>query len=282
MDSRRKNPIEVIIMPDVCVVGLGEIGLPTAKFLKGMNLSTYGFDIRVEAADRAHSAGITASTDWNDLPKCDIYIICVSTGFDEVGNPDFSSVFSVADNLREIVDRDTVISLESTLNPGISRRIFREVFESAVRLVHVPHRYWLGGAERHGVSQQRVIGGVDEESLRKGLMFYRDLLGIPVTPVSSIEVAEMSKIAENAYRFVQIAFVEELKLACIENGLSFEEVRVACNTKWNIQMLEARDGIGGSCLPKDLRYLSSLSMHNEILKAAMSSDEEYTKQFGRK
>jgi len=109
------------------------------------------------------------------------------------------------------------------------------------------------------------------------LEFYRDVLGIPIHEVSSVEVAEMSKIAENAYRYVQIAFAEELRMICEESGLSFNEVRGACNTKWNVEILEARDGIAGHCLPKDTRYLSSLTSFNTLMKSALAVDEQYRK-----
>jgi UDP-N-acetyl-D-mannosaminuronate dehydrogenase len=92
----------------------------------------------------------------------------------------------------------------------------------------------------------------------------------------------MAKITENAYRYVQIAFAEELRMACEALGLDFNEVREACNTKWNVEILEAREGIGGHCLPKDIRYLSSLTIHNTLLKAAIKADEEYRKWLSEK
>jgi len=88
-------------------------------------------------------------------------------------------------------------------------------------------------------------------------------------------VAEMCKIAENAYRYVQIAFAEELKMVCEECGLNFDDVRKACNTKWNIEILEARDGISGHCLPKDIRYVTSLTTFNTLMKGALTVDEQY-------
>ena len=87
----------------------------------------------------------------------------------------------------------------------------------------------------------------------------------------------MSKVAENAYRYLQIAFAEELKMTCGDLGLDFEKVREACNTKWNIEMLEARDGINGHCLPKDIRYLASVGPHNLLTQSAITVDKAYRK-----
>ncbi|MGN6347320.1 MAG: response regulator, partial [Candidatus Nitrosocosmicus sp.] len=102
-------------------------------------------------------------------------------------------------------------------------------------------------------------------------------LGIPMHPVSSIEVAELTKIIENAHRYLQISFAEELYLYCKANGISFTELRDSLNTKWNVDILEPRDGIGGHCLPKDTKMFinSSEISKSKILQAAMQVDESY-------
>jgi UDP-N-acetyl-D-mannosaminuronic acid dehydrogenase len=119
------------------------------------------------------------------------------------------------------------------------------------------------------------MGAIDGPSLKEGLKFYRRKLRIPVQVVSPIEVAEMAKVAENAYRYVQIAFAEEMRMVCETFGLDFEDVRKACNSKWNIEILEARDGIGGHCLPKEIKYFISLSKHNTFSRAAVATDAAY-------
>jgi UDP-N-acetyl-D-mannosaminuronate dehydrogenase len=102
-------------------------------------------------------------------------------------------------------------------------------------------------------------------------------LGIPMHPVSSVEVAELTKIVENAHRYLQIAFAEELYLYSKANGISFSELRESLNTKWNVEILEPRDGIGGHCLPKDTKMFinSSNTIKSKILQAAMEIDEDY-------
>jgi len=102
-------------------------------------------------------------------------------------------------------------------------------------------------------------------------------LGIPMHPVSEVEIAETTKIVENAHRFLQIAFAEDLYLYCEANDINFSELRDALNTKWNVNILEPRDGIGGHCLPKDTKMFlqSSNRRQNKILRAAMNVDEEY-------
>jgi len=259
----------------VCVLGLGEVGLPTAIYIMERGLEVWGYDIDPNAVVRAKEREIKATTDWNEIPPMDIYVICVPTLLKEDEAPDLSPVFDVTEKIAQKASSSTLVSIESTIIPGVSRKIWKEIFKEHVKLVHAPHRYWKGNPVRYGVRQLRVIGAVNQESLDAGLRFYRDTLDIPLHMVSSVEVAEISKIAENAYRYVQIAFAEELRMICENLELDFEEVRRACNTKWNIEILEARDGIGGHCLPKDIRYLAYLTPRNILLKAAILVDKEY-------
>ena len=101
-------------------------------------------------------------------------------------------------------------------------------------------------------------------------------LGIPIHPVTSIEIAEITKIAENAHRYLQIAFAEDLYLYGQSNNINFPELRNALNTKWNVNILESREGIGGHCLPKDTKMFLQSSMYtSKILEAATEVDQEY-------
>ena len=106
-------------------------------------------------------------------------------------------------------------------------------------------------------------------------------LGIPMHPVTEIEIAEITKVVENAHRYLQIAFAEELYLYCQANNINFPELRDALNTKWNVNILEPREGIGGHCLPKDTKMFlhssssPSISKRSKILTAAMEVDLEY-------
>jgi UDP-N-acetyl-D-mannosaminuronate dehydrogenase len=102
-------------------------------------------------------------------------------------------------------------------------------------------------------------------------------LGIPMHPVSKVEIAELSKITENAHRYLQIAFAEDLYLYCQANNINFSELRDALNTKWNVNILEPREGIGGHCLPKDTKMFlqSSKSIRSKILSSAIEVDQDY-------
>jgi len=260
----------------VCVLGLGEVGLPTAKYMLGKKLDVWGYDIELAAVKRAKKNGVGKATCvWDEIPVVDVYVICVSTRL-KSNNPDLSPIFEVCEKISgKIASSHPLVSIESTVIPGVSRHVYEDLFKRHVHLVHVPHRYWTEQPVEHGVNQLRVIGSVDSASLERGVVFYRDVLGISLHTVSTIEVAEMSKIAENACRYVQIAFGEELRMVCEDLKLDFDEVRNACNTKWNIKILEARDGIGGHCLPKDVQYLASLATSKTLINGAIMVDRKY-------
>ena len=104
-----------------------------------------------------------------------------------------------------------------------------------------------------------IEDGVGGETYPTIPSFHRSL-GIPMYSVSNIEIAETTKVVENAHRYLQIAFAEELYLYCQANNINFPELRDALNTKWNVEILEPREGIGGHCLPKDTKmFLQSTS-----------------------
>jgi UDP-N-acetyl-D-mannosaminuronate dehydrogenase len=146
----------------------------------------------------------------------------------------------------------------------------------------LPSRWWKQEEDKYGVAQLRVIGTLNEESKQQALSFY-DTIGIPVHLVNSLEIAELSKLVENTYYYLRIAYAEELKLLCDENNLNFDELRDAVNTKWNVDLAEARDGIGGECLPKDIQFLINAYPKTPLLHGAVNADVNYrAEQTGKK
>jgi nucleotide sugar dehydrogenase len=258
----------------VCVLGLGQIGLPTAKYIAEKGFDVQGYDISEAAVKRAENNSIKATGEWREVRPAGVYVICVSTLL-KGDEPDLTPIFDVCEKISEKAGPESLISVESTIIPGTCRKVYKEIFKEHVTLVHTPHRYWAENPTEYGVKQKRLMGAIDEKSMAKGLSFYKNHLEMPLHIVPSIEIAEMAKVAENAYRYVQIAFAEELKMGCEKLGLDFENVREACNTKWNIGILEARDGIGGHCLPKEIRYFASLSEYNILSRSAMAVDTAY-------
>jgi nucleotide sugar dehydrogenase len=260
----------------VCVVGLGQIGLPVAQYVQAKGLEVWGYDINPNTIEKAgKNKKLHLTTDWTDIPQVDAYIVAVTTG--QVNEcPDISAVFEVCRKVSKSAKSSGLVSIESTIVPGTCKKVFDEIFKGKINLVHCPHRYWADQPEEHGVNQIRVIGATNPASLKVGLNFYKETLGIPMFQVSTAEIAEMCKITENSHRFLQIAYAEELKMICAKIGMSFDELRAAMNTKWNVDLPEAREGIGRHCLPKDIRYVMSLApTESTLLESATLVDKKY-------
>ena len=278
----------------VVIIGLGQLGLPVAKYVKEHGFDTFGYDINQKTMQSAEANyGIKQATNFGDF---DVLIICVSTHRpDDMFTPQVDGLMSVVEKISREAKAGALISIESTIPKGTSKKVFEKV-DHRLHVVHAPHRWYALEEEVHGVNQLRIVGGVSNCCLQHGLNFYdgREVvpqttetatssaagiktLSIPMHPVSSVEVAELTKIVENAHRYLQIAFAEELYLYCKSNSISFSELRESLNTKWNVEVLEPRDGIGGHCLPKDTRMFinSSNTIRSKILQAAMEIDEDY-------
>jgi len=258
----------------VCVAGLGAVGYPTALHAHNMGFITYGYDVDEEKVSKITE--FQAFSEWSEVPESQVYMVCVSTGWKDE-KPDMSNIFDVCKKIAGR-RRKSLVCIESTVSLGTCRRIAK-LFDE-VHLVHVPHRYWAEDPVKHGVRQMRVIGALDSSSLDVGKKFY-EILEVPLHVVPSLEVAEIVKISENAYRFVEIAFVENLRMICEGLGIPFEGVRRGANTKWNINFLEPRDGIGGECLPKDTRYLSYLAGKSPLLSGSIWADRLYKEYIGK-
>ncbi len=278
----------------VLVIGLGQLGLPVAKYVKERGFDTYGYDISPKAVELAQkTAAIDKATIFGEF---DVFILCVSTHkAGDIFSPQTDGLLSIVERISNEAKSGALVSIESTVPKGTSKKIF-EILNHRMHVVHAPHRWYSLEENIHGVNQLRVIGGVCDCCLKAGLAFYDGIdrvnansqsyllsssipksLGIPMHPVTNIETAEITKVVENAHRYLQIAFAEELYLYCQENNMSFAELQDALNTKWNVEILEPREGIGGHCLPKDTKMFlqSSNKRKSKILAAAMEVDQDY-------
>lgn len=261
----------------VLIIGLGEIGNSTAEYMSKMGLQVYGYDIDERAVRRAVFEGVIKKG-VSSFSGFDYYVICVSTHSPEdMDEPSFDGLFSVVDRLSFEGTNGALLSIESTVAKGISNEV-KEILNHRLHVAHFPHRYYAKEKHMHGVRQKRVLGGCEECCLTAAMSLYGDLLDIPFHLVSSVEVAELTKIIENSYRFLEIAFSEELYLFCNAYGIEYDELRGAINSKWNINLLEAMDGIGGHCLPKDAEMYLEILNHvspQSIIKSAKEIDERY-------
>ena len=271
----------------ISVVGLGYVGLPTALAFHDAGFRVFGIDISTKVIEKINSGENPLSDEsseivipvdsdrWavsNDFSEAifesDIVLITVPTPVDASNNPDLSYVFSASKAVIESINKNsrTIITLESTVFPGVTRSVLGKICEDSgiiigeqVFLAYSPERVSPGDPERTIASVARIVG-CDSPDIGNFLAeVYSHTTDSSSTFVGSIEVAEASKLIENAQRDVDIAFVNELSTILPLMGLDVEEVLNAASTKWNFHRHSPGIGVGGHCIPVDPYYYISLS-----------------------
>ena len=245
--------------------------------MNSLGLHVDGFDISEQAVSRALKNGVIKNK-ATSFRNYDYYIICISTHRPEdMFVPYLDGLMDIAQRLSHEGKSGALVGIDSTITRGTSQEILK-ILGHRLHVVHVPHRFFIHEKAEHGVRQTRVLGGCSSCCTDEAVNFYGKLLEIPLHMVSSVDIAELTKVVENSYRFLEIAFAEELRMVCENTQIDFNELRSAINTKWNIKILEARDGIGGHCLPKDSQMFIDLSRNvlaTSIIRAAKTVDEQY-------
>src|SRR5215831_2747552 len=266
----------------VAVLGLGYVGLPLAETFAWGNYPVLGFDIdpdkiaklekgesyigHIESdrvAELVATSRFDATTDPRRLAQADALVICVPTPLGEAREPDLSFVISTARTIRDHLRRGQLVVLESSTYPGTTDDVVRPILEETgliagtdFFLAYSPEREDPGNRDFATRNIPKVVGGLDEASLRLAVALYKPVVD-GVVPVSSTRVAEACKILENTYRAVNIALVNELKVVFEKMGIDVWEVIAAAKTKpFGFQAFYPGPGLGGHCIPIDPFYLS--------------------------
>ena len=268
----------------ILVIGLGQIGYSNAEYMTSLGLNVDGHDISEKAVKRALDNGIIRNR-AKSFQGYDYYVICISTHKpDNMFLPYLDGLYGIAHRISYEGKTGALVGIDSTITRGTSNKV-KEILHHRLHVVHVPHRFNVNEQMEHGVRQTRVLGGCESCCVSEARRFYGDLLKIPLHIVNSVDVTELSKIVENSHRFLEIAFAEELKMVCDRSGVDFDELRTAINTKWNIKILEAREGIDGHCLPKDSQMFVNMSknvIESSIIEAAKLIDHKYRLHIAQK
>jgi UDP-N-acetyl-D-mannosaminuronate dehydrogenase len=259
-------------MTNVFIMGLGEIGLNTAKYYRDVGCTVFGWDIDWAARSVAQQLGFQVTTNLEDFDfeDIDVISICVAT----------KAVEKVVTNLVEmfgLLDLCPLLIIESTVIPGTCSYIWDEILDRKMGIAHAPQRYWAADPHGRGVRRKRVLAASDNETFVRAIKFFKDV-NMLIYPVYGLEVAEMCKVAENAYRYVMIAYAEELANVCKDRGIDFLAVKEAIETHQSIgYLLEPREGIGGHCLPMASDIMVDISGYNDIICGAKEADARYRK-----
>jgi len=255
----------------ICVVGLGNIGFNLFTYLCHKSPEKIiGVDVNESRVKELWSQGYRVTADYRALTGIDVWLMAPSTGNHG------QNLFAALEQM--IICPGSLISIESTLPPGTMRRV-REFLEGKgfklgtdVFLIHVPHRVMFG-VDKTVCDTPRVMGAFTRACLERGRQFYAPLVPLLVE-VSDVRVAELSKVVENVKRYVDVAFAQEIYGYCVDQGIDYDELRLAVNSKNNVELLGTDWGIGGECLPKDMSFLRTVC-DSTLLEGAEQADRDY-------
>ena len=269
----------------LAVMGLGYVGLPLISAFTAADMRCLGFDVdesKVESlsAGRSYIRHISsesvakwisegrfeATTDMSRLSEADVIMICVPTPLTDAREPDLRYVESTARAIAESLRPGQLVILESTTYPTTTRELLLPILEtSGLRagedffLAYSPEREDPGNPDYTAAGIPKVVGGIDDTSLRLACLIYEQAI-VKVIPVASPDVAEACKIHENTYRAVNIALVNELKMLFDRMGIDIWDVVDAAKTKpFGFAAFYPGPGLGGHCIPVDPFYLTWLA-----------------------
>ncbi|TEB17623.1 UDP-N-acetyl-D-glucosamine 6-dehydrogenase [Pelotomaculum sp. FP] len=305
-ESLARIIIEKIIKREtsVAVVGLGYVGLPMAVEQAKAGFLVTGIDKDISKVEQINNGKsyipdipddvlknlvengrLRASHLYNLLNTVDIIIICVPTPLKMMKQPDLSYVLTVTREIAGHLKPGQLISLESTTFPGTTQEVVLPILESTglkagidFFLAFSPERVDPGNKSFKPEDISKVVGGVTALCHEVACVFYNQIIK-HVVPVTSTDVAEMTKIFENTYRAVNIALVNEFMLLCDRMGLDMWEVVDAAATKpFGIQSFYPGPGVGGHCIPVDPLYLAWKALDYDFRLRFIDLAEEVNNQ----
>ena len=262
----------------VNVIGLGYIGLPTALMLAVNGIEVIGTDCNqnviksLNAGDvtfcekgleklfnDAQQAGIVFSTIYQ---KTDIYIISVPTPYDKLSKKiDAHYVVDAIESILNVCLYGTIIVIESTISPGTIDKFIRPLIVEKgftigkdIYLVHAPERIIPGNMIYELLHNNRTLGADEEEIGQKIKKIYESFCKGKII-LTDIRTAEMSKVVENTFRAVNIAFANELAKICRSANLNVYEIIKVCNMHPRVNILNPGPGVGGHCISVDPWFL---------------------------
>lgn len=288
-------------MKTVSIFGLGYVGLPLACLCAKKKYTVYGVDVdlkkvarinegispvkdpRLETDIKNLKGLIKATTDGlAAVQDSDIIIVCVPTPVDEVNKPNMQFVESAMRTISQGLKRGQLIILESTVAPGATERIVKDILEESgyaagvdFHLAHCPERIDPGNGDWNIESIPRVVGAFGTEGARKAKEFYESILDADVHVLCSLKATEATKIFENAFRDVNIAFVNEMAKSCDVLDIDLTEVLRGASTKpFGFMPFYPGCGVGGHCIPVDPYYLIHSAKENGFTPEFLSLSRE--------
>lgn len=261
-------------MKSVSVIGLGYIGLPTATLIANNGFKVYGMDpvnnvVNTINQGKMHivepglenyvkkavaNGNLVADTKPH---KADVFILAVPTPFKGDKEPDLSYVESAAREIAPFLQDGNLVILESTSPVGTTEKVRQWIMDEnknlqdkALYFAHCPERVLPGRIVQELSTNDRIIGGIDEASTEKTVDFYKHFVKGALLKTDA-RTAELSKLTENSFRDVNIAFANELSIICEKLDISVWELIRLANRHPRVNILQPGPGVGGHCIAVD-------------------------------
>lgn len=267
---------------NIVVIGLGYVGLPLATELAKAGFSVTGYDLdqhKLGSLSKGlsyvdyptsevvgyliESNALKVTSDPAVLETADVIVVCVPTPLNKNREPDLEMVLSAIQTIKEHSRPGQLVILESTTYPGTTRELVipkllgnPQDLGKTTFVAYSPERIDPGNTKYNLNNTPKVVSGATPNCLQLAIRLYFSI-NENIVPVTSLEVAEMSKILENSFRYVNIALVNELAIICQTLGVNFYEVIDAAETKpYGFMPFYPGPGLGGHCIPVDPLYLT--------------------------
>ena len=267
----------------VSIIGLGYIGLPTAAVLASKKVKVVGVDVNQHAIDTINQGKIhIVEPELDNLvreavqnnylkavknpEKSDVFMVAVPTPFKDNYEPDLSYIKSAAKSIATVLERGNLVILESTSPVGATEKMMEWIgdalpdlsfpkfgddkFIADIAVAHCPERVLPGQVVRELVENDRIIGGVTTQCAERARELYKIFVEANCL-ITDCRTAELSKLVENSFRDVNIAFANELSLICDKLGINVWELIKLANRHPRVNILQPGPGVGGHCIAVD-------------------------------
>ena len=265
----------------ISVIGLGYVGLPLAISAAQSGYEVYGIDVDQVKVDliksgkspvedisdleiqNAVSGKLKLVSDFSPIKESSIVIICVPTPLDVDRKPDLSLIDAAVKSFAKHLSKSTLVILESTVQPGTTRDYlvsliskYSALTPSDFNVAYSPERIDPANKKWNLKNTPKIVAGLNPTTTKQTRDFYSKFVD-NIIECESPEVAELAKLLENTFRYVNISFINELSMFCRSFGVDVNQVIAAASTKpYGFMPFYPSIGVGGHCIPVDPLYLS--------------------------
>jgi len=293
----------------VCIVGIGRIGLPTALSFANAGLPTIGIDTNTKLVAMINSGDyplkdepdfdkifniVTSNKTFYSttdiaqaVPKSDVILLSLPTPMDKDHVPDYSALISVGRSLNKLLEHGSIIVVESTVEPGFIENQLISIIEGNDQSLRAGVDFGIAVCPETANPGEimsdfnlipRLVGAIDDRTANIVSTIYKHVFGVEIIQMLDCKTANAAKLTANAFRDINIAFVNELALLYEKIGIDIIKVLEACDKKYNFQIHYPGAGVGGPCLPVNSYQLlnSARGINDDILKiikAARATNE---------